>query len=498
MQRCKRYPKKPGHGPLNGSTCQACKTLRQGQRKDRIAKQRCTANNSCPNDPEVGRTRCAKHANKSTKSDARRSELASKEQAPGNAPPHRLLSWDTVLWVTAPDNPPFHQSNTLAIQFFPDDRAVLGNDAWLKEAAKSDLGKAVLVPCDDGFYIHQGLATISAVKSQASFSVLIKTWDWFEKQLRTRLLLDTCRNDNGEARNTVIFLHWTTEEPKGMSLNDAYAEIRMLNHIHGAKIRPYPSESESWQERFKIGDIRAFEEEARSGPPEYSYRPKTCYGHGPCQLLEHETSVHKRTHSGSAKHVKVLGRKDRGELTCTLGPSKENQKKTSPKGQPYWFHQEYVPDLHDGEFRVVIATRPDASGIRGRKGYIVKVAKTAWIRDTRELASKAAEEEDFEPREYGDLSLSVIGHFALYLFKRLRNRADSLIYFKSLKVAVRLDVGISTDTRGERRLFYNELTRWPGAYYFSHTIYPDPKTQVFRAITAAFCNYIEHAMLETS
>ncbi|KAH8692525.1 hypothetical protein GQ44DRAFT_734033 [Phaeosphaeriaceae sp. PMI808] len=197
--------------------------------------------------------------------------------------------------------------------------------------------------------------------------------------------------------------------------------------------------------------------------------------------------------------VEVLERKERGELTCTLGLSKKNKnkKKTSPKGQPYWFHQEYVTGLHDCEFRVFIATQPDASGIRGRKGYIVKVAKTAWIWDTKSLASKAAEEEDFEPREYGDLSLSIVEHFALYLFERLRSRPDSSLYYESLEVAVRLDVGIGIDAGGERRVFCNEITRWPGAHYFSHTICPDPKTQLCRAFATSFCQYIEHSMPET-
>ncbi|PVH90044.1 hypothetical protein DM02DRAFT_665625 [Periconia macrospinosa] len=82
------------------------------------------------------------------------------------------------MWITVPDNPSFTAFNTLTIQFFSEDRAALQHDPWLEGVSSSDPGEAVVVARDGGFYLHQGLVTMWAVKSMSAFDVLMRTWDW--------------------------------------------------------------------------------------------------------------------------------------------------------------------------------------------------------------------------------------------------------------------------------------------------------------------------------
>ncbi|KAI8930707.1 hypothetical protein NX059_012316 [Plenodomus lindquistii] len=45
-----------------------------------------------------------------------------------------------------------------------------------------------------------------------------------------------------------------------------------------------------------------------------------------------------------------------------------------------------------------------------------------------------------------------------------------MTFFELLEVGARLDIGVTEDGMGEKRLFLNEITRWPEAYDFSHNI----------------------------
>jgi hypothetical protein len=138
----------------------------------------------------------------------------------------------------------------------------------------------------------------------------------------------------------------------------------------------------------------------------------------------------------------------------------------------HWFHQEFVPALRDYEFRVGIVTDPSKDGLRGRRGRVFKIAKTAF-NEAGDLASRELQEEDLKD----SLTLSYLNDFSLWVFESLRARSDSMRFFESLEVGVRLDVVVAEGkVEGEKLLFVNEITRWMGAHYFSHNVCPEPKT----------------------
>ncbi|KAJ6284348.1 hypothetical protein J3E71DRAFT_360483 [Bipolaris maydis] len=178
------------------------------------------------------------------------------------------------------------------------------------------LNNTVISESNAGHYIHQGLVTFLATEAQAekAFPVERYTWDWLEQQLLGQLLYSSCTDENNE--RSVLFLHWTTNEPINPSLDEIYSEVRLLKHIHPTSFRVYPNEHEARQERDKLGDIRALDDIAKSSPGRFSYRLKTCYGHSRCLLENEEQTVHNRTKSGCATHVDVRERGEQRQLTC--------------------------------------------------------------------------------------------------------------------------------------------------------------------------------------
>lgn len=364
----------------------------------------------------------------------------------------------------------------------------------------------------EGSYIHQGLVTLLATKAkvQTSFSVDTHTWDWLTQQLESNLLLSSCTDENEKPLRSVLFLHWTTDEPTNPTLDSVYSAVRLLKHIHPASFRVYPNEEEAQQEMNKLGDIRALDDIAQSSRPEFSYRPRTCFGHGPCQLRDHEQTVHKRTQSGCAAHVHICKREERRQLTCdrethaqeTLpqgyGCRKTKSRKTGNSKlkasvadrSVHWFYQEFVPSLPRCEFRVFIATEPDKKGLRHRIGKVIAIAKTSFNKDTQALAVREFLAEDLEP----ELKPSDLVRFALFIFESLRARPDSTVVFESLEVGVRLDIGVADMETIGKSFFVNEITRWYGAHYFSHNVCAEPKTQICKAFGSAFSDFLNVGM----
>ncbi|KAB2099968.1 hypothetical protein AG0111_0g11824 [Alternaria gaisen] len=283
--------------------------------------------------------------------------------------------------------------------------------------------------------------------------------------------------------------------------------------------RVYPNESEAMQEREKLGNIGVLDEVARSSPPKFAWRPKTCLGIGACVPRDCDKTVHRRAHGGCATHVRVVDEKDhkhkehehvtecgeRYQLTCDPGThtletpshrggggknttSKKGQsskkQKQSDKKPEHWFHQEIVPSLPNCELRVFIATEPGEEDIRGRTGRILISAKTAFVKG-QALAVRKFLPEDLVP----GLTQSGLESFALFIFRRLRERANSMVFFESLEVGVRLNIGVA-DNGGVGKSFVSEITRWYGAHYFSLHLSAEPKTQICKAFGYAFSAFL--------
>ncbi|PWO19729.1 hypothetical protein PtrARCrB10_11767 [Pyrenophora tritici-repentis] len=65
-----------------------------------------------------------------------------------------------------------------------------------------------------------------------------------------------------------------------------------------------------------------------------------------------------------------------------------------------------------------------------------------------------------------------------------------MIFFESLEVGVRLDIGVANTRTAKKAFFVNEITRWYGAHYFSYHICAEPKTQICKAFAGAFAMVI--------
>ncbi|KAH7070881.1 hypothetical protein FB567DRAFT_633815 [Paraphoma chrysanthemicola] len=426
------------------------------------------------------------------------------------------ITWKHLIWITSPDKLGVADSPSLGIQIWPEDHKTLAHDAWLKSAYEMEMENTIVSSEGGGCILHQGLVTMLAVMSLTSLIVSYWTWKEMKRRLDTNTLLGNCRDDAGNAVPSIFFIHWTTEEPENPSLETLYGMIRLLRYVHGAALRPFPNEHEAFQERSKLGDIRALDDIAASSPQEFSFRPKTCFGSGSCTLTGVACTVHKRSHSGCASHVKVKPKGEKGFLTCvaadtstTLNTRSMVQKKgrtdkkssAAPLGldgtsSPFvhWFHQEYIQALQEFEFRVFIATQKDPIGLRGRRGRIVAVAKTSFNRETNALASRILLPEDHANR----FDLPYLEAFSLHVFERLRARSDALLGFESLEVGVRLDIGVAQRAPNEHVAFVNEVTRWYGAHYFSNNILAEPKTQICKAFAQAFSSYVKDGMADTT
>lgn len=213
--------------------------------------------------------------------------------------------WDTIIWTTAPAEHAVIENPTVAIEVTDGSLAVLERNPWLAKARDLDvdLGDTIVAKSTESMVLHQGLATV-LYAGTLGLDIHVDTWSWLANNLKHRLLPAWLDTTFGPNRSIVIFLHWTsTHEPQDLTFQHTYEAIRNLRIHYSGRIRPYPSQSELWQDRLKVGDIRALDEIASRAPAEFSHRPKTCFGLGECTLKDQPKTVHKRTHSSCGKHV---------------------------------------------------------------------------------------------------------------------------------------------------------------------------------------------------
>lgn len=408
------------------------------------------------------------------------------------------MPWDTIIWATAPAENPILENPTVGVEVFHGSLDVLGLLPWLAEAHRFKLGETIMSISTDSMVLHQGLVTMLYSRF-IGLKVYLNTWSWLAGQLKNHTLPAWLQKEYDTLQNVVIFLHWTsTLEPQDMGFQDVYAAIRRSKTFYPGKIRPYPSETELWQDRMKLGDMRALDEIATLSPPQFSHRPRTCLGYTACTLLDCPVTVHKRTHSSCAKHVQIIERgKQSHRLRCTghqlPAATSTKQHKNS---ELQWFHQEYIPSLVDfGEFRIEIVTSPSESGKRGRAGKIEGIVRTRLDRKSGFLHAIPVQPSDFLVHGTS-LEREQLEEFGLFIFEQLRARPDALAYYESLEVGVRLDVGILKAKDGEQHFFVNEITRWYGAHLFSQVLLPEPKTQLCQAYAVAFVDYVRRGMPE--
>ena len=352
----------------------------------------------------------------------------------------------------------------------------------------------------EGPTIHQSVVTMLLARSTGSISVEFRNWTWFKKQLDSHSLLSslldmtkTCTSRS----TTILFMSSTlTQWPGGVSPSEIYEKLTRIADVHG-NLRLYPNRSELNRAHHKVGDIRALDMIADDSEHVFSFRPRTCFGTGPCTLAhldQSERMVLKRAYSCGAADVVITDPSDRNSLLCTLS----DQEPSTDFNEQLWFHQEYVASLHTlGEFRVFIKSQTPISS--RKNGYIICAAKSRVDWDTKGFATRQVNiVDDFGwsydgndvnlKKEAANSKYKEMCDFAIHVYSKLRQRHDADECYESLEIGVRLDIGVS-QLCPEGRFFVNEITRWYAADFFSSLVLPQPHIAICRAYAEGLTEY---------
>ncbi|EEU36124.1 uncharacterized protein NECHADRAFT_87218 [Fusarium vanettenii 77-13-4] len=215
-----------------------------------------------------------------------------------------------------------------------------------------------------------------------------------------------------EADQVVIFVAYTGAEWTENGLEQFYRDMEPLCAIL-PHLRLYPSHDEFMAVNLKFPDIAAMDRIAKTAPP--------------------------------------------------LQPEPE---KDEPRAR--WFHMEYVPTFKTvGEYRVHLC---------GDNAVSIGISK--FVRDKLEVRSVS--DDDFawfsKSQEEQQKKRQELCDFARYQRKKLLEQPNADKAFESLRVGVRIDIGVSEESP-EGRFFGLELTRWWNANHMPAFVLPDPYTE---------------------
>ncbi|SPJ80236.1 uncharacterized protein FTOL_08628 [Fusarium torulosum] len=354
-----------------------------------------------------------------------------------------------------------------------------------------DLGKAFIRRLGGEPVIHQTIASMLFARTKDQVEAEFKQWDWLISQIRNKSLLKYVRDK--EVSNVLILLSNTNSDWEEISIPDLYGHLRMLSAFHGS-LAVFPSETETQWASWKIGDLQILDKIAQDADWEYSYRPRTCSGMGKCALPSKTVKkmVTKRSQSCGAGHVKIVDGTERDNLRC-IDTEESNSKLCETDidiRQPIFFHQEYIDSLRTfGEYRIFIC-----------RGRIIGIAFTKFKEDgkpnnfaveratSKHLAWFSAEHEKQQQK------LEELRGFALFQYSRLLDLSDVREEYRSLRVGIRLDIGVS-ELSSEGRFFVSEPTRIYAADFMSQLILDQPYTAIAKewgeAVRDEYIGYFE-------
>lgn len=327
---------------------------------------------------------------------------------------------------------------------------------------------------DDQIAIHQSLVTAFFLQRLSTDSNNFKAsiQEWHPK------LFNDFR-DCGSPRITFLFLDTTDGHP--MTAPEPWVTAAQL------KDRPplnlYPSQQEMEMEQGKVDFVKILNSIAESAEESrFQFRPITCFGTGICPLLENERTVYKRSWSASSSHVRVETSRLPG-VPCLpfvhMEPTRKRKRTQLHSGQDNthipWFHQQYLPLVAKGEFRLFIS--------RGEVFHWVHTAVNRDNQDTKDLVvvTKSLGDESMEFRGKKTTEKDRMD-FALYIYKHLRMQLPNM----SFDDGVRLDIGAGPDGR----LWVIEITPWYSAHYFPMTGLPFPNTQICEKFARSLADFI--------
>ncbi|KAK2035993.1 hypothetical protein LZ31DRAFT_561447 [Colletotrichum somersetense] len=326
--------------------------------------------------------------------------------------------------------------------------------------------------------VHQSLLTgLFAHLAEPTQKSILLTWKVFRDLLHA-CSLHTEIKLNPQSDNLIIVLFDTSFGSK-RAVHGRYDDLEsyLLAADATRSTIIHPSKYEAYADGNKLDDIRALD---RVAGVQGTWRPRTCFGAGPCALEGVDKDFKKRSWSSCAVHTTANGG---GYLTCTpTKPSRKKRRVHNPKG--HWFHQEYVEMLAKVEYRVYIVAKPDPSGTRGSRGRVIRVCCTERNADGKWKATEATD------GRYQDYSLTedTVVSFALSVYEALRTGERWATQFRSLDVGCRLDIS-AKEPGGP--LFVNEVTRWYRADYFSDYCTGEPHTLLCNAYADAWIRYAD-------
>ncbi len=337
--------------------------------------------------------------------------------------------------------------------------------------------------------IHQDLATwylLQELRREVSF----ENWSWIHEQAH---LLEY-PNSRGVKQakpfrpgdHSSVFL--LNPGPLDAKVRRSYAVLATQVHSSPSSLTVFPSLTELEHTYQKLGDLAALNDLAAG----IHYRPKTCligneshhFPHDGCPLMYEQQYVAKRNNSSCSMHVFER------DIDVDQDSQPDGTRTKPALGIDRWFYQERVPLLREvGEFRVFLTTVSDPRGTRGRHSKHLHSIFTK-PRVTPGFAAFALDDYFWSQHlaaYFAPLTLDSLPVFAMEVHEGLRARSDWKIYYESLDVAVRLDIGVSPN----RKFFVNEVTRiWCGDFFSDQTL-AEPKRKIIWAVAKALDEYFQ-------
>ncbi|CAF3556700.1 unnamed protein product [Fusarium graminearum] len=367
------------------------------------------------------------------------------------------------------------------------------------EGLEHDLGRglvAKVTPAMEGqrgshdygeyFLVHQNAVAMIAAKISGLVSMELHSMEWVSDMVATHGFSGHVADISAD--KVVIFAPWESDHLKSDIMERFYLQTQEATAFH-ENLQIYPTREEVQATGLKLIDIAALERIANDSatPPEFSYRPRTCFGRGKCTMADwSKKMVLKRNFSCGARNVRVVSA---GQKTSWKGLACTDRKHQSSgvKGdeKTTLFHQEYVKNLEEwGEIRVMMIG-----------DEIIMCSRTQWNKDKKNpreflYPRRLMQDEDFkwyskdeekQAEKYRELE-----EFCKFNYRNLIRLPGVERNFESLHVGLRLDIGISDDGR----FFVNEATRWYEADLFSRQLCDGDMTVIAQKIGKNFVKKI--------
>lgn len=316
--------------------------------------------------------------------------------------------------------------------------------------------------------VHGIAITLLWAQYAGHITVEFKSWDWLQRKVKGGTIGAYLGNLEQDA---ILLTHMRrphlSEESVDhrfdvASLND---QIRRANLVFPNNISRYPSPEEDDADMCQLPDVKILDAIAsdETTPPEFSFRPQVCYCQSQeCTMRDYQGRIIVRGSFSTGPGDTRTGSSDDPELTELLKCHTNYNHGTDHAGKVY-FHQELRESVSDwGEVSVFMVgdtifsmamsrgvwTNPDDH----HSGFTADRCLTNWSKINRS-AQNATREEAY--RKEAELR-----RFAIFQQQELLKRKPR--EFESLKVAVRLDIGISEVTK-HGLFFVTNVARWPGA-----------------------------------